>query len=52
LRVAVHCSPGRLTVYKDNPTQQQYLTFGISEEREYALRLFIKEKAAMEWLLA
>lgn len=52
LRVAVHCSPGRLAVYEEDPTQQQYLAFGLSNDREYELRLFIEEGPAMEWLLA
>lgn len=52
LRVAVHCSPGRMAVYETDAIQQQYLTYGLSDDREYELRLFIEEGPAMEWLLA
>ncbi|MET4108661.1 hypothetical protein [Hymenobacter sp. UYP22] len=51
LRIAVLCSPGRLAVYEADPSQQQYLAYGLEPGRNYDLRLFIEEGVAMEWLL-
>ncbi|RSK35251.1 hypothetical protein [Hymenobacter metallilatus] len=52
LRIAVLCSPVRLAVYEADPTQQQYLAYGLEPGRNYDLRLFIEEGLAMEWLLS
>ncbi|MDU0369322.1 hypothetical protein ACFPAF_02850 [Hymenobacter endophyticus] len=51
LRIAVLCSPVRLAVYEADPSQQQYLAYGLEPGRNYDLRLFIEEGVAMEWLL-
>ncbi|TGD81318.1 hypothetical protein [Hymenobacter wooponensis] len=51
LRIAVHCSPARLTVYEASASQREYITYGTSPERPYQLQLFIEEGPAMEWLL-
>ncbi|UOQ55317.1 hypothetical protein [Hymenobacter cellulosivorans] len=50
LRIAVLCSPTRLTIYDSDAQQREYLTYGLSAERPYQLRLFGDEGAAMQWL--
>ncbi|UOQ78445.1 hypothetical protein MUN84_07705 [Hymenobacter sp. 5516J-16] len=50
LRIAVLCSPARLSVYEVDPTQQQFLAFGLAAERPYQLRLFIDEGQAIAWV--
>ncbi|GGG30170.1 hypothetical protein [Hymenobacter glacieicola] len=52
LRIAVLCSPARLSVYETDPTQQQFLAFGLAAERTYQLRLFIDEGQAIAWARA
>jgi hypothetical protein len=52
LRIGVLCSPARMAVYDADPIQMQYLTYGLSSERPYQMRLFGDEGTAMEWLCA
>lgn len=52
LRIAVHCSPGRLSVYQDDPDQQRYLDYGLAADRPYKLHLFIEEGPAIDWLVS
>jgi hypothetical protein len=52
LRISVLCSPARMAVYESNPIQREYLSYGLSNERTYRMRLFGDEGSAMKWLLA
>lgn len=52
LRLSVLCSPARMAVYETSQVQKRYLTYGLSNERTYRMRLFGDEGAAMQWLLS
>jgi len=51
LRISVLCSPARMAVYETSTEQKEYLSYGLSNERTYRMRLFGEEGAAMQWLL-
>jgi len=52
LRISVLCSPARMAVYETSDEQKEYLSYGLSNERTYRMRLFGDEGSAMQWLLA
>lgn len=52
LRISVLCSPTRMAIYEASDEQKEYLTYGLSNERTYRMRLFGDEGSAMQWLLA